>query len=222
MAKRNYGRMTADGGLSLFRPIQLNLTMPMLPFTVYPSTQSDRTLSLRSKLPREETSDTSAHSKRGGPLPGSRFRSTIVWSGAKPTVGHSDRGWLAPTASGGCNTWDQRRAPSLSTGNRARFRKRPDPPRTAGAALDTDVERGGGELAAGRLTAGVAATSQAGREAIAETFARERRGNSRRYLSYKAETPLRRVAKTWPRGLQVPAVFRIILHPAAAWWGLSD
>ena len=28
MAKRNYGRMTADGGLSLFRPMQLNLTMP--------------------------------------------------------------------------------------------------------------------------------------------------------------------------------------------------
>ena len=28
MAKRNYGRMTADGGLCLFRPMQLNLTMP--------------------------------------------------------------------------------------------------------------------------------------------------------------------------------------------------
>src|SRR5271169_2315884 len=28
MAKRNYGRMTADAGLSLFRPMQLNLTMP--------------------------------------------------------------------------------------------------------------------------------------------------------------------------------------------------
>ena len=31
MAKRNYGRMTADGGLSLFRPMQLNLTMPTAP-----------------------------------------------------------------------------------------------------------------------------------------------------------------------------------------------
>jgi IS1 family transposase len=29
MAKRNYGRMTADAGLSLFRPMQLNLTMPV-------------------------------------------------------------------------------------------------------------------------------------------------------------------------------------------------
>jgi hypothetical protein len=28
MAKRNYGRMTADAGLFLFRPMQLNLTMP--------------------------------------------------------------------------------------------------------------------------------------------------------------------------------------------------
>jgi uncharacterized membrane protein YfcA len=28
MAKRNYGIMTADAGLSLFRPMQLNLTMP--------------------------------------------------------------------------------------------------------------------------------------------------------------------------------------------------
>jgi hypothetical protein len=29
MAKRNYGRMTADAGLSLFRPMQLNLTIPL-------------------------------------------------------------------------------------------------------------------------------------------------------------------------------------------------
>jgi len=33
MAKRNYGRMTADGGLCLFRPMQLNLTMPRHPLT---------------------------------------------------------------------------------------------------------------------------------------------------------------------------------------------
>jgi integrase len=30
MAKRNYGRMTADAALSLFRPIRLNLTMPAI------------------------------------------------------------------------------------------------------------------------------------------------------------------------------------------------